>query len=114
MNYCQDGLLVYSALETQLYTYAPIYGYYELQPNDVNGRPYFKMGSAGFWWDGFSSWWIGLDIQKGQSKGFAHYDKDVYCPHQLSDYDWWLLDGKNWYAAEKEFVISCKCSKSIK
>lgn len=45
MNYCQDGLQVNFATETQQYIYVPIYGHYELQPNDVNGRPYFKMGS---------------------------------------------------------------------
>ena len=48
MNYCQDGLQVYFATETQQYTNAPIYGHYELQPNDANGRPYFKMGIFGF------------------------------------------------------------------
>ena len=51
MNYCQDGLQVYFATEIQQYTYATIYGHYELQPNDVNGRPYFKMGFYGLWYD---------------------------------------------------------------
>ena len=65
MNYCQDGLQVYFATETQQYTNAAIYGHYELQPGDVNGRPYFKMGTYGLWWDGIEDWWIGKDSRKG-------------------------------------------------
>ena len=42
MNYCQDGLNVYFASKKPEYT--SIYGHYELQANNVNGRPYFKMG----------------------------------------------------------------------
>ena len=106
MNYCQDGLQVYFATETQQYTYASIYGHYELQPNAVNGRPYFKMGSYGFWWDGISLWWIGTNI--GQSYGIAYYDKDVFCPHQLSEWEWWLFDGSNIYYAGNDLGITCK------
>ena len=82
LNYCQDGLQVYFATETQQYTSnGPIYGHYELQPNAVNGRPYFKMGSFGFWWDGIQFWWIGYDPDSnnvGQSFGVAYYEKDHY------------------------------------
>ena len=111
MNYCQDGLQVYFATETQQYTYVPIYGHYELQPNDVNGRSYFKMGSYGLWWDGIIMWWIGFDSKKGQSIGIAAYDQDVFCPHQLSEWDWLLWDGINWYwsAAGNDLGITCKC-----
>ena len=73
MNYCQDGLQVYFATETQQYTYTPIYGHYELQPNDVNGRPYFKMSTFGFWYDGLGNWWISANVVVGQSFGFAYY-----------------------------------------
>ena len=93
MNYCQDGLQVYFATEIQQYTYKPIYGHYELQPNDVNGRPYFKMSSHGLWWNGLSHWVIGLDSQKGQTLGLAFYETDVFCPHQLSELNWLLFDG---------------------
>ena len=109
MNYCQDGLQVYFATETQQYTYHPIYGHYELQPNDVNGRPYFKMGSYGLWWNGIAMWWIGADYAKGQSIGAAVYEKDAFCPHQLSEWDWWINDGTNWFRAEKNLGINCKC-----
>ena len=109
MNYCQDGLQVYFVTEIQQYTYAPIYGHYELQPNDVNGRPYFKMGSFGLWWDAIRIWWlIGYDSKKGQSIGFAFYDKDVFCPHQLSEWDWVLFDWY-WSAAGNDLGITCKC-----
>ena len=113
MNYCQDGIQVYFATATQQYTYAPIYGHYELQPNDVNGRPYFKMGSIqgslGFWYDGLGDWWIGFDIKRGQSIGFAHYNKDVFCPHQLSELNWGLKLENNAYNAENDLAITCKC-----
>ena len=111
INYCQDGLQVYFATETQQYTYEPIYGHYELQPNEVNGRPYFKMGSLGFWWDGSDQWWIGGDNFKGQSFGGAYYDKDVFCPHQLSEWEWSLFDGTDWYSDTdgSDLGITCKC-----
>ena len=105
MNYCQNGLQV----KTQQYIYQPIHGNYELQQNDVNGRPYFKMGYYGFWWNGIDKWWIGYDISKGQSVGFAYYDKDVFCPHQLSELNWRLWDGINMYSAGNDLVIICKC-----
>ena len=110
MNYCQDGLQVYFETETQQYTYAPIYGHYELQQNDVNGRPYFKMGSYGFWWDGIDKWWIGYDSAKGQSIGYAYYEKDVFCPHMISGQDFMLLgDGEiAWYTAGNDLHINCK------
>ena len=111
MNHCQDGLQVYFATETQQYTYYSIYGHYELQPNDVNGRPYFKMGSYGFWYDGFDKWWIGLNYALGQTIGYAYYEKDVFCPHQLSELNWILWDGGTvgtWYDAENDLGITCK------
>ena len=97
-----------------------IIGHYELQPNEVNGRPYFKKGSHGFlwgiqnkgshgfWWDGIQNWWIGDDSDKGQSIGFAYYEKDVFCPHQLSELNWELLDGTIWYSAGNDLDITCK------
>ena len=109
MNYCQDGLQVYFATETQQYTHAQIYGHYELQPSDVNGRPYFKMGAYGFWYDGLGDWWIGLDSRKGQPIGLAYHDRDVFCPHQFSESNWWHYDGTGWYQAVNDLVITCKC-----
>ena len=109
MNYCQDGLKVYFASKTPQYT--SIYGHYELQPNDVNGRPYFKMGSYGFWWDGMNAWYIGHDINKGQSYGVAAYvianNKDVFCPHQLSEFVW-KLSAEDWYWATNDLGVTCK------
>ena len=108
-NYCQDGLQVYFATETQQYTFVPmIYGHYELQSKDVNGRPYFKKGSYGFWYDGVNRWYIGLDSMKGQSIGYARYKEDVFCPHQLSELNWELLDGTIWYSAGNDLDITCK------
>ena len=111
MDYCQDGLQVYFATETQQYTYAPIYGHYELQPNDVNNRPYFKMNIYGFWYTN-GIWWIGLDSNNGQSAGYAYYFKDIFCPHEFSELHWWLWDGHNreYNSAGNNLVITCKCS----
>ena len=108
MNYCQDGIEAYYETETKQYTYASIYGYYELQPGDVNGRPYFKMGTKGLWWDGIHQWRIGKDSNKGQSIGYAKYTEDVFCPNQLTDPNWRLYDVSDWKAAGKDLSISCK------
>ena len=45
----------------------------------------------------------------GQPFGIAHYEKDVFCPHQLSELNWRLWDGNNLYPAGNNLVISCKC-----
>ena len=111
MHYCQDGLQVYFATETQQYTYASIYGHYELQPNVVNGRPYFKKSLLGLWYDGNGYWWIGLSDNKGQSFGFAAYEKDVFCPHQLYEREWLLWDDVDWKYAENDLVTTCKCTQ---
>ena len=108
MNYCQDGIEVYYGTETQQYTYRLIYGYYELQPGDVNGRPYFKKGTKGLWWDGIDQWGFGFDSSKGNSVGVAYYTKDVFCPHQLTEWNWNLYYGINWIYAGKDLGISCK------
>ena len=110
MNYCQDGLQVYFATETQQYTYVQIYGHYELQPNDINGRPYFTMGAYGLWWDGVNNWWISLNSYVGQTEGYAYYGKDVFCPHQLSELEWSIYDGNDWYSDTdgSDLVITCK------
>ena len=106
MTYCQDGLWAYFGTETQEYTHAPIYGHYGLQPNDINGRPYFKNGAFGLWWDGIDRWRIGHESEIGQSIGNAYYDKDVFCPHQFSEWDWVLFDGTNWYDAGNDLGIT--------
>ena len=104
MNYCQDGLQVYYATATRRS------GHYELQPNDVNGRPYFKMGSYGLWYDGLGHWWISHNSIVGQSLGYAYYKKDVFCPHQLSELNWVLSDGTGWSYAGNDLTITCKLS----
>ena len=108
MNYCQDGLQVYFATETQQYTYVDIYGHYELQPNEVNGKPYFKSSSFGIWWA--SKYWIISDIiYVGQELGYAFFGKDVYCPNQLSELGEWLIwDGNTWYYSANDIVITCE------
>ena len=108
MKYCQDGIEVYYGTETQQYTYEPIYGHYKLQPFKVNERPYFKKRHHGLWWDGVGNWVIGTDSSKGQSIGYAFYAKDVFCPHQLTEWNWILNVGSEWRYALKDLGISCK------
>ena len=99
--------MTYYGTETKPYVsgYRLFYGYYELQPGDVNGRPYFKRGYFGLWWNGINQWWIGKNIYKGQSIGLAKYTKDVFCPHQLKS-DWRLWYGTSWKDANKDLVLS--------
>ena len=110
MNYCQDGLQVFFATETQQYTYTQIYGHYELHPNDINGKPYFEsIQYGGIWWDGYANWWIGNDDYKGQAYGIGYYITDAFCPHQFSEGTWWLWDVSAWYQADNDLVINCNC-----
>ena len=74
----------------------------------VTRQFYFKMGIHGLWWDGIEDWWIGSDNKRGQSIGYAYYTKDVFCPHQLTEWNWILFDGNNLNAAGKDLGISCK------
>ena len=120
MTYCQDGVQVYFATETQQYTYHPIYGHYELQPNDVNGRPYFKMGGGytlAIYWDIINNaWWIGFDEVKGQPAGIAYISVSILddpglCPHQLSQLpEWYLYDStiSHHVNAYNDILITCK------
>ena len=108
MKYCQDGIEAYYETETKQYTYASIYGYYELQPGDVNGRPYFKMGTKGLWWDGIHQWRIGKDNNKGQSIGYAKYTEDVFCPNQLTERHWLLFNGHTLINAGEDLGVNCK------
>ena len=111
MNYCQDGIEVdhqCDASDCDKIDDENIYGHYELQPDDVNGRPYFRMGSKGIYWDGIDKWWIGADSSKGQSIGLAYYVKDAFCPHLLTEWNWKVLDEGTMRPAGKSVVISCK------
>ena len=100
--------MAYYGTETQQYTYTTIYGHYELQPDYVNGRPYFKMGSRGLWWDGIDEWVIGRDSRKGQPSGFAFYANDVFCPHQLNEWNWRLKYDIHTKPANYDLGIRCK------
>ena len=125
-THCQDGLEVYFATDTQEYTYAPIYGYYNVQPNDVYGRPSFKitMGKeVGLWWDDPTNRWIfGLVGSEGDGVGVGYNPLDVFCPHEFSEdchhdgncYEganwlrWGLLEGSDWILANRSVGITCK------
>ena len=110
MNYCQDGLLVDFAIGSpNMYTLAQIYGHYELQPFAVNNRPYFKKDSYGFWYDGTALWIIGTVSNVGQPFGYALYNKDVFCPHELSELNWEYYNGFNWVPAGDGLSVTCRC-----
>ena len=108
LKYCQDGLEVYYSTETQHYTYLQIYGHYELQPNDINGKLFFlNEKDVGLWWDGVSFWWIGSENSKGEAVGVGYIMTDVFCPYQLPEWDWTLWDGSVWFPAGNQLGINC-------
>ena len=115
LNHCQDGIEVFFATETQqYYTSISLYGHYELQPSTVNGKPFFKTDSYGFWWDGIEYWVVGhLDVL-GQSIGYAFYQKDVYCPSMLSEFHWIIWDGSSFLQAGNHFGVTCNASLVLK
>ena len=82
-----------------------------LQPNNINGKPYFKNPTVGYsmWWDGVRSWYIGIDTTAGQTYGFGYYNKDVFCPNQFSEGDWMLWNGDVWFRAGNVLVVTCNC-----
>ena len=109
MNYCQDGIQVYSA-DTDEYHLAPIYGHYELQ-YIVNDRPYFKSNLGyGIWWSG-GLWYIAGqgDHKIGKALGFASYTSNVFCPNKIQmEEKWNLLFEMGWKDADKLVRINCK------
>ena len=66
-----------------------LYGHYEIQPSEINDRPYFKKGNYGLWWS-YGYWIIGSDVMKGEPTGIAFSETDE-CPHQFTGYK------TNWY-----------------
>ena len=107
--YCQDGVKVFSGTETQGNPNNHLYGHYALESNVVNDRPYFRMDNTAIWWDNIGKWVIGDTTHLGESTGWAYYTKDVFCPHQLNEWNWKSLDlGLNWIDAEKLLGVTCK------
>ena len=49
-----------------------------------------------------------MDEEKGQPYGYAFYITDVFCPHQLSDWEWMVLEGTIFIGAEHALGITCK------
>ena len=84
-----------------------MYALYELQPSDINNRPYFKNEAFSIWWSN-GYWFIGEDSLKGQALGHAFYEADEYCPHQLPQGNWNLLDENGNFYVEKHLYTSCK------
>ena len=107
MNYCQDGIQLYYATETQEIS-NDIYGYYELLPYNVNDRPYFEKDPYALWWS-TNEWWIGYVDNKGENLGFGYYAKDEFCPHLFSEWDFQFYDGTDWYPAGNDLRMNCKC-----
>ena len=133
MKFCQDGIQVYFPTELPSHNdehsgtmpgsskVIYFYGKYELQPNYVNDRPYFRKGTSnaydiqyGLWWDGQYGWWIGLDKWKGQPIGWAYVYKDVFCPSELAELGWniWSEKIQEWLSGEYylRLFITCKCN----
>ena len=90
---CKNILISPGELDTQCYNYDPkIYGYYVLQTEKVNSRPYFQsIENYGIWWDGTEFWWIGLASNKGRQYGYArtgfpmtlNWAGATHCPHRI-------------------------------
>ena len=68
----------------------------------VNGRPYFKKGNRGIWWNGDCSWNIGYDSEKGSNNCTAYFVINVMSPLEINQFNGMLLDGeKKWIDAGK-------------
>ena len=111
MKYCQDGIDVYYDTDEQEYTWwYDIYGHYEIQPDDVNGRPYFKSvrWSYGIWWVN-GQWTFSTLNDIGTISGFAFSNYQLSnCPYQLENQEVWSVEeASGWETANKDLLIRC-------
>ena len=99
---CHRGVEVYYNT-VQEYDHEPlIFGYYSLQNDLINSRPYFKKGPFAIWWDGDENWFIGNDRSKGHDRGYAYVKRDVFCVHTITDWNWkWLTKKGDWRSPGK-------------
>ena len=66
----------------------------------VNGRPYFKKGNQGLWWNGVCSWNIGSNHNKGTKMAIGSFVEDYLCPHLITKSNGKLVNGiGNWIDA---------------
>ena len=94
-----DSISIYYGTETNEYAYAPrIFGIYILQAELINGRKYYKKDKYAISWNGKKTWFIGLDVGKGRSRGFAHLEKNVQNLHNTTDWKLFFENG-DWKAA---------------
>ena len=91
------SILTTSALTE--YPYKPeLIVFYDLQPELINGRKYYKKDEYAISWNGKDTWFIGLDVGKGRSRGFAHLEKNVQNLHNTTDWKLFFENG-DWKAA---------------
>ena len=98
-QHVNDSISIYYGTETNEYAYAPrIFGIYILQAELINGRKYYKKDKYAISWNGKKTWFIGLDVGKGRSRGFAHLEKNVQNLHNTTDWKLFFENG-DWKAA---------------
>ena len=98
-QHVDDSISIYYGTETNEYAYAPrIFGIYILQAELINGRKYYKKDKYAISWNGNDTWFIGLDVGKGRSRGFAHLEKNVQNLHNTTDWKLFFENG-DWKAA---------------
>ena len=98
-QHVNDSISIYYGTETNEYAYAPmIFGIYILQAELINGRKYYKKDKYAISWNGKDTWFIGLDVGKGRSRGFAHLEKNVQNLHNTTDWKLFFENG-DWKAA---------------
>ena len=107
-----ESISIYYDTETNEYTYVPgIFGTYNLQAELINGRKYYRKGTANRYaisWDGKTDWYISYDEKKGKHKshGYAYLAKDVQSLHNTTD--WKLYSNFGWSDAGKMLRVKGK------
>merc|ERR1712062_872451 len=89
------------------YTHKSIYGYYVLQEDLINERPWFKNNGKSIWWD-TKYWRLGWTNRKGGELSHAKLYNDRICLTKTSDQEWNLYDSNaNWSNAGNKLRIRC-------
>ena len=99
-NGCCDTLEVYYGTPTKEYTYTNIYGYYEKQSDNINGRSWYKnseIGKSIWWWaepekHQHTSWMIGDTIGRGKAGSFGYLKRSEICLPNIIGANWKLWD----------------------
>ena len=117
---CCNKVEVYPPAITQVWNeQSPRFGTYIKHPDLLNGHFYYQStfanGDYGIWYcseeETPSEWWIGLNSERGQCRGYFYTKRQDKCIHSFGwDWKYWkwnYYDGSTWKWAEEGLGLRC-------